>query len=102
MIGVVKVGARLTMVLLLAVTPVIVGYAWWSVQRSSKAYITDLKGELRTAGMGLAPAMENDLRGNEWAEVRNVLEQMSTDSTSAALLSSGDRLWYAPAGFPGG
>jgi two-component system NtrC family sensor kinase len=102
MIGVVKLGARLTMVLLLAVTPVIVGYAWWSVQRSSKAYITDLKGELRTAGMGLAPAMENDLRGNEWAEVRNVLDRMSTDSTSAALLSSDDRLWYAPAGFPGG
>ena len=88
------------MVLLLAVTPVIAGYTWWSVQRSTRAYITDLKGELRTAGLGLAPAMENDLRGNEWAEVRDVLDRMSTGSTSSALLSPDGRPWYAPAGFP--
>src|ERR1700693_5582149 len=100
MIGVVKLGARLTMVLLLAVAPVIAGYTWWSVQRSTRAYITDLKGELRTAGLGLAPAMENDLRGNEWAEVRDVLDRMSTGSTSSALLSPDGRPWYAPAGFP--
>jgi two-component system NtrC family sensor kinase len=102
MIGVVKLGTRLTIVLLLAVTPVIMGYTWWSVQRSTKAYITDLKGELRTAGLGLAPAMENDLRDNEWAQARDVLDRMSTDSTLAALLNADGQRWYAPAGFPGG
>jgi signal transduction histidine kinase len=101
MIDAVKLGTRLTAVLLLALTPVILGYSWWSVQRSTKAYITDLKGELRTAGRGLAPAMENDLRANEWAQVHDVLDRMSTGSTSAALLQADGRVWYAPAGFPG-
>ncbi len=49
MMGVVKLGTRLTAVLLFAVTPVILGYTWWSVQRSTNGHITDLKGELRTA-----------------------------------------------------
>jgi len=100
MMGVVKLGSRLTMVLLLAVSPVILGYTWWSVQRSTEAYITDLKGELRTAGLGLKPAMENDLRRNESADLRDVLDRMSTDSTLAALLGPDGRVWYAPAGFP--
>jgi signal transduction histidine kinase len=102
MIDAVKLGTRLTAVLLVALTPVILGYTWWSVQRSTKAYITDLKGELRTAGRGLAPAMENDLRANEWAQVRDVLDRMSTGSTSAALLHADGTLWYAPPGFPRG
>jgi len=98
--GVVKLGGRLTIVLLLAVSPVILGYTWWSVQRSTGAYITDLKRELRTAGLGLTPAMENALRRNEWADVRDVLDRMSTDSTLAALLGADGRVWYASAGFP--
>ena len=96
--GVVKLGTRLAAVLLFAVTPVILGYTWWSVQRSTNAYITDLKGELRTAGLGLAPAMENDLRGNEWTQAHDVLDRMSTDSTLAALINPDGRLWYAPDG----
>jgi two-component system NtrC family sensor kinase len=98
--GVVKLGGRLTIVLLLAVSPVILGYTWWSVQRSTGAYITDLKRELRTAGLGLTPAMENALRRNEWADVRDVLDRMSTDSTLAALLGADGRVWYGSAGFP--
>src|SRR5258708_311133 len=100
MMGVVKLGGRLTIVLLLAVSPVILGYTWWSVQRSTGAYITDLKRELRTAGLGLTPAMENALRRNEWADVRDVLDRMSTDSTLAALLGADGRVWYGSAGFP--
>jgi two-component system, NtrC family, sensor kinase len=102
MIGLVKLGTRLTVMLLLAVTPVIIGYAWWSVQRSTKAYIADLREAVRTGGLGLAPALENDLRENEWAQVRDVLNRMSTDSTSSALLSPDGRVWYGPAGFPDG
>ena len=100
MIGVVKLGTRLTVALLLAVTPVIVGYAWWSVERSTYAYITDLREAVRIGGLGLAPALENDLHGNEWAQVRDVLDRMSTGSTTAALLNVDGRLWYGPAGFP--
>lgn len=86
--------------LLLAVTPVIVGYTWWSAQLSTKAYITHLKVGIRTAGMGLAPLMENELRRNEWAEARDVLDRMSTNWTLAALLGADGRLVYGPAGFP--
>ncbi len=100
MMGVVKLGGRLTIVLLLALSPVILGYTWWSVQRSTEAYIADLKGELRTACLGLAPAIQNDLRRSEWADVRDVLDRMSTDSTLAALLGPDGGIWYAPAGFP--
>jgi len=57
-------------VLLLALTPVLVAYTYWSVQRSTRTYVNDLKRETRAMTRGLTLALENDIRNNEWDQVQ--------------------------------
>jgi CHASE3 domain sensor protein len=66
----VKVGTRLTLVLLLALTPVIAFYTYWSATRSTRTYIDDLERETRATSRALVPALENDLRTREWDQSR--------------------------------
>jgi signal transduction histidine kinase len=100
MMSFVTVGTRLTMMLLLALTPVVAVYTYWSVQRSTSAYVSDLKREIRATTLGLAPALENDLREHEWDQIHDVLEQMSSGGTTGALVGFDGQLWYAPPSFP--
>ena len=78
----VKVGTRLTLVLLLALTPVVAVYTYWSVARSTRTYIDDLKRETRASTRALVPAVENDLREHEWDQIHDVLRRMSRDGTT--------------------
>jgi two-component system NtrC family sensor kinase len=96
----VKIGTRLTAVLLLALTPVLIGYMYWSVSRSTVIYMNDLRRELRATAISLAPSMENDLLEREWDQVEDVLRRMSRDGIAVAVLTREGRDWYAPAGFP--
>jgi len=98
--SVVKIGTRLTAVLLLALTPVLVGYMYWSVSRSTAIYMNDLKRDIRATAVSLAPSMENDLLEHEWDQVEDVLRRMSRDGTAAGVLTREGRGWYAPANFP--
>jgi HAMP domain-containing protein len=68
----VKVGTRLTLVLLLALTPVIAFYTYWSATRSTRTYIDDLERETRATSRALVPALENDLRTREWDQIDDV------------------------------
>jgi len=96
----VKVGTRLTLVLLLALTPVVAVYTYWSVVRSTRTYIDDLKRETRASTRALVPAVENDLRENEWDEIHYVLKRMSRDGTLSVLFDSEGTLWHDLSGFP--
>ena len=96
----VKVGTRLTLVLLLVLTPVVAIYTYWSVERSTRTYINDLKRETRASTRALVPAIENDLNDREWDQIRNVLKRMSRDGTLSALFSNEGELWLARPGFP--
>ena len=96
----VKVGTRLTIVLLLALTPVVTVYTYWSVARSTRTYIDDLKRETRASTRALVPALENDLRENEWDQIHDVLRRMSRDGTLSALFNSRAGLWLAEPIFP--
>ncbi len=96
----VKVGTRLTLVLLLALTPVVTIYTYWSVTRSTRTYINDLKRETRASTRALVPAIENDLRNHEWDQIRDILKRMSRDGTLSALFSSAGTLWLARPAFP--
>ena len=96
----VKVGTRLTLVLLLALTPVVAIYTYWSVARSTRTYIDDLKRETRASTRALVPAVENDLRVDERDQIYDVLRRMSRDGTLSALLNSEGKLWLAQPGFP--
>ena len=96
----VKVGTRLTLVLLLALTPVVAVYTYWSVARSTRTYIDDLKRQTSASTRALVPALENDLREDEWEQIRDVLERMSRDGTISALFDREGKLWREQSGFP--
>lgn len=90
-----KVGTRLTLALLLALTPVLLGYMYWTVHRSSLVYMNDLKRDIRATSRSLAPAMENDVLQKEWDEVADLLRRMTDDGTVIALLKQNGTVWLA-------
>ena len=96
----VRVGSRVTFVLLLALAPAVATYTYWSVQRSTRTYINDLKRETRATTRGLAPALENEIREGRWDQVRSVLARISTEGTESALFGLDGKLFYAPHNFP--
>ena len=96
----VRVGTRVTFVLLLVLTPAVAGYTYWSVERSTRTYINDLKREARATTRGLAPALENEILQGQRNQIQNVFERISTEGTEGALFGPDGRLWYAPRDFP--
>ena len=96
----VRVGTRVTFVLLLALAPAVATYTYWSVKRSTRTYINDLKRETRATTRGLAPALENEISEGRWDQIRSVLARISTEGTESALLRPDGKLWYAPHDFP--
>jgi signal transduction histidine kinase len=96
----VRIGTRLTFVLLLALTPVLVAYTYWSMQRSTRTYVNDLKRETRAITRGLTPALENDIRKNEWDEVKDIFRRIDADGTAIALFAGDGTTWYALRDFP--
>jgi two-component system NtrC family sensor kinase len=90
-----KIGTRLTLVLLMAVTPVLVGYTFWTVHRSSLVYLNSLKRDIRATTRSLAPAMETDVSQEEWDYVDELLRRMTDDGTAVALLKPDDSVWRA-------
>jgi two-component system, NtrC family, sensor kinase len=96
----VRVGTRVTFVLLLALAPAVATYTYWSVQRSTRTYINDLKRETRATTRGLAPALENEIGEGRCDQVRSVLARISTEGTESALLGRDSKLSYAPHDFP--
>ena len=96
----VRVGTRLTFVLLLAVTPVLAVYIYWSVHRSTTTYINDLKREGRAMSRGLAPALENDIREHDWDQIQDVLHRIGTEGTLTAIYNKDGKPWYALPAFP--
>lgn len=95
----VKVGTRLTLVLLLAVTPVVAIHTYLSVQRATRASIADLKRETRASTRALVPSIENDLRERQWVQILNELQRMSVNETRVALFGREGSPWYFPPTF---
>jgi two-component system NtrC family sensor kinase len=100
--GPVKVGTRLTLVLLLSLTPVVAIYTYWSTSRATRIYIDDLKRETRATSRALVPALENDMREHELDQIEDVLQRLSIEGTVGALFGSEGKLVYAATGFPHG
>src|SRR5262249_46912362 len=96
----VKVGTRLTLVLLLALTPVVAVYTYWSVARSTRTYIEDLKRETRGSNHAIVHAVEKDLREKQWDQIRDVLRRMSCVGSLSALFDTEAKLWLARSNFP--
>jgi two-component system, NtrC family, sensor kinase len=96
----VRIGRRLVFVLLLALTPVLALYTYWSIQWSRQNYIADLKRETRATMRGIVPVLASYARHGHWRQLDELLQRMSTDGTEAALLKGNGELWYAAADFP--
>ncbi len=96
----VRVGTRVTFVLLLALTPAVATYTYWSVQRSTRTYIHDLKRETHATTRGLAPALENEIKEGRWDQIRSILALISKEGTEGALFGGDGKPWYAPHDYP--
>jgi len=97
-----KIGTRLTLLLLLALTPEVAVYTYWTVERSAAQYLNDLKQESpRAIALGLVPAVDNDLRAQEWDQIGDVFRRIRPDGIAAALLGKDGRLRFALPDFPG-
>src|SRR5215472_1574303 len=100
--GDVRIGRRLMLVLLLAMTPVVGVYTYWSAQWSRRNYITDLKRETRATTRALAPVVAGYIQQTQWTEVHRMLQRMSADGTEGAVLQANGELWYTVAQLPHG
>ncbi len=95
-----KIGTRLALVLLTALTPVVALYTYFNFQLSSRVYIDSLKRETRATTRGLRAALLNDIQGQEWEQVRSVLQQIRDQGTEAAIFKPDRTLWFALPAFP--
>src|SRR5215471_4364920 len=98
----VKIGRRLVLVLLLAMTPVVAVYTYWSVEWSNRNYIADLKRETRATTRALVPVVANYIARSQWVEVHQILQRMGADGTEGAVLQSNGQLWYEVGELPHG
>jgi signal transduction histidine kinase len=96
----VKIGRHLVFVLLLAVTPVVAIYTYWSVRWSGQNYVADLKRETRATMRGITPVLASYVQAAQWARVDELFDRMSVDGTEGALLKANGDL-YAAKDFPG-
>jgi len=96
----VKIGSRLALVLLMALTPVLAIYTYFNFELSSHVYIDNLKRETRATTRGLRAALFNDVQANEWEQVRSVLGQIRDQGTEAAIFKPDHHIWFALPDFP--
>jgi len=95
-----RIGRRLVLVLLLAMTPVVAFYTYWTARWSSRNYIADLKRETRATTRALAPVVTGYIQRGQWTQVHEMLQRMSADETEGAVLQSNGELWYAVSDLP--
>jgi signal transduction histidine kinase len=86
--------------LLIVLLPVMGGYMYWSVHRSTQGYIHDLERESRAIARSLRPAMEDDIGAGEWDQVRDVFERIRAEGTEAAVFTTDGKLRFSLPGFP--
>jgi len=98
----VRIGRRLVLVLLAAMTPVVAVYTYWSAQWSRRNYLSDLKREIRATTRALAPVVAGYIQHGQWTEVHQMLQRMSANGTEGAVLQSNGQLWYAVTTLPHG
>jgi hypothetical protein len=74
----VRIGTRLTIVLMLCVMPVIAAYAYWSVAQSN-VYVNELKRSARAISNGLAPSVDEEVIANEFDKVDDAFRKMDAE-----------------------
>jgi two-component system, NtrC family, sensor kinase len=97
-----QIGTRLTVVLLLLVTPVVAGYTWWSINSSSRLYSQDVRRESRAFTLGLAPIIESYLKDGKRQELEALFKHLRETGNVSALLRADRTPWYGSPELPSG
>ncbi|HEV3110402.1 MAG TPA: ATP-binding protein [Candidatus Binataceae bacterium] len=95
-----KVGTRLAVGLLAALTPVVSVYTYNRIRTSTKIFEHDLKRETRATELALNAAIQLDIQRSEWSDINSVLRTISEQGMAVAVLDKAGRLWYALKDFP--
>jgi two-component system NtrC family sensor kinase len=95
-----KIGTRLAVGLLVALTPVVSVYTYNRVRTSAKIFEQDLKRETRASEMALNEAIRLDIQRSEWNDIRAVFESIRQQGLAVAVLDKSGKLRYALPDFP--
>ena len=94
-----KIGTRLTLVLLLCVMPVVAAYTYWSVEQSN-VYVNELRQSARAVSSGLAPSVGDEVIAQEWDKIDDAFRKMDAEGTRSAILRKDGTLWHSLPNFP--
>lgn len=95
-----RIGTRLTWVLLLCVTPVLAIYIDFSVRRATSFYQAALKREVHATARALEAALEPQVSGGDWTSVRSSLERIEREQVFAAIFDLNGSPRFALPDFP--
>jgi signal transduction histidine kinase len=94
-----KIGTRLTIILMLCVMPVVAAYTYWTVAQSN-LYVNELKQSARAISSGLAPSVDDELVAQAFDKIGDSFRKMDAEGTRSAILRKDGTLWYSLPDFP--
>src|SRR5215469_14532244 len=95
-----KVGTRLTLMMLLWLAPITLAYFCVNVRLAGALFSEEIKAETRIAQRALNASLTPDVEQREWDEVRYILSEMGGENLVAALLDEQAKLRFASSSFP--
>ncbi|MFZ0890063.1 MAG: HAMP domain-containing sensor histidine kinase [Candidatus Binataceae bacterium] len=95
-----KIGTRLTAVLMLCLVPVLAVYMYLSIKTSSNIFVEGLSREARASTRSLGTALTPDIAADDWEPVREALERMRHKRVEVAVFYPGGELRFALPQFP--
>lgn len=95
-----KVGTRLALGLLAALTPVVGAYTFNRIRSSTRVFQDDLKRETRATELALNTAIKFDIQRSEWSDIKSILRIISDQGVQVALLDPHGNLRLALVNFP--
>jgi len=95
-----KVGTRVTLMMLLWLTPITLVYFYINVRSAGVFFSEQLKTETRITQRALNAALTPDVEQREWDEVRYIISEMGSENLVAALLDEQGKLRFALSSFP--
>jgi signal transduction histidine kinase len=95
----VRIGTRLTLVLLLCILPVLAAHVYWSVERSN-IYMNELRQAARAVSAAEAPLVDQAVVAHDWNKVSDAFRKMDAEGTRSAILRPDGKLLYSLPDFP--
>lgn len=95
-----RVGTRLTLMMLLWLAPITLGFTLVTAGSAGSIFSQELKAETRIAQHALNASLTPDVEQHEWDEVRYILSEMGGEDLIAALLDDSGKLRFALSSFP--